>query len=523
MFSKNKIKKLIFDPNRFFFDYFSKRIGLRNDHSSSRVHQYLIPPGYVFKEKIHPWIQISEKFNLQTGATTGHPDQSLLLDCRNLLDLLMFTLWIAHGFKSAVRLYTLGGGFQTTIIGDELLNPKKSEWIFSKIHKKPDFIIEFLGEFDNNFAAHLFIYDQRPDGVVVIRSNQAFIKKSSPSAFEKIYPSVLNKFGNYGFSLPFPVDVVFTWVNKDDLKWIEMWNQTFPDQLFDSDRYSSRDELRFSLRAICKFLPWFHKIYIVSNCARPDWLKDHPQVYWVRHEDIFPDISALPTFNSHAIESCLHKIKELSEKFIYFNDDVFLNQPCYFNNFFDTQGRSISFLEPYGSVCEYNVFDDNLDYLLSSINSKNLVEQKHKNYHATRLHKHTPHCLNKSILEEIENNFSREIKITRSSRLRSPYDINLTSFMYHHYALALGQAIYGDFPSLIVRPSNIKKTLGLESRIYKFLCFNDGNGSAGDESYNKNFIIFIKQNFPHIGTFEMDLAHHRNTELFGFCLTANSK
>ena len=32
----------------------------------------------------------------------------------------------------------------------------------------------------------------------------------------------------------------------------------------------------------------------------------------------------LPTFNSHVIEANLHKIPNLSEHFIYFNDDVFV-------------------------------------------------------------------------------------------------------------------------------------------------------------------------------------------------------
>ena len=35
----------------------------------------------------------------------------------------------------------------------------------------------------------------------------------------------------------------------------------------------------------------------------------------------------LPTFNSCAIELHLHRIKGLSEQFVYFNDDMVLNAP----------------------------------------------------------------------------------------------------------------------------------------------------------------------------------------------------
>ncbi len=511
MFSKIKLNKLIKNPNRFFFDYFAKRIGgstSKFDNASVQsLHQsteYLMPPGYQFDKKKHPWVQIAEKFDLKTGATTGHPDQSFLIDCRDLIDFFTFTLWIAHGFKSDIRIYTLGGGFEATICSIELLNPKKAEWLYSKIHKKPDFVVEFLGEFDNNFAAHLFIYDVDATDLKVVRSNLAFVKKSMPDTFEKIYPSIINKFGNYEFGTPWPVDVVYTWVTKDDLTWIAMWNETFPDQLFDPDRYSSRDELRYSLRAISKFLPWFHRVHIVTNCARPDWLKDHPKLNWVTHDTIFPDVSVLPTFNSHAIEACLHRIPGLSENFIYFNDDMFVNRPCYYGDFFDAQGRSIANLEPYGMVYEENLFDASREYLSPSINSQKLISQKNPDYKATRLHRHTPYALKKKIIEEIESRFEDDVARTRAARLRSLGDINLPSFMYHHYALVSGSAVCGDFPSLIVRPSNIKSVFDPGSRVYKFLCFNDGDGSAENDRFSNGFKEFVAKAHSFRSCFEID-------------------
>ena len=54
---------------------------------------------------------------------------------------------------------------------------------------------------------------------------------------------------------------------------------------------------------------------------------DHSCIRVVPHSEIFPDTGDLPTFNSHAIEACLHRIPDLSENFLYFNDDVFLGRP----------------------------------------------------------------------------------------------------------------------------------------------------------------------------------------------------
>jgi len=43
----------------------------------------------------------------------------------------------------------------------------------------------------------------------------------------------------------------------------------------------------------------------------------------VNHKDFIPE-EYLPIFNSNAIELNMHKIKELSENFVYFNDDMFV-------------------------------------------------------------------------------------------------------------------------------------------------------------------------------------------------------
>jgi len=55
----------------------------------------------------------------------------------------------------------------------------------------------------------------------------------------------------------------------------------------------------------------------------PSWLNlDNPRVKIVTHEEIFLNKSTLPTFSSPAIETHLHRIPGISDKFLYFNDDV---------------------------------------------------------------------------------------------------------------------------------------------------------------------------------------------------------
>jgi hypothetical protein len=76
------------------------------------------------------------------------------------------------------------------------------------------------------------------------------------------------------------------------------------------------------MRAIYMHAPWVRFIYLVTASQLPNWLNaSHPRVRIVNHAALFPDPTHLPTFNSLAIESVLHRIPGLSEYFLYFNND----------------------------------------------------------------------------------------------------------------------------------------------------------------------------------------------------------
>ena len=58
------------------------------------------------------------------------------------------------------------------------------------------------------------------------------------------------------------------------------------------------------------------RVYIVTNGQIPNWLNlNHPRVRVVTHEEIFVNKSHLPTFSSPAIETHIHRIPDLSERY----------------------------------------------------------------------------------------------------------------------------------------------------------------------------------------------------------------
>lgn len=103
----------------------------------------------------------------------------------------------------------------------------------------------------------------------------------------------------------------------------------------DANRFEDNEELRYSLRSLEKHAPWIRKIFLVTNGQIPYWLNlDHPRLTIITHQEIFTNMSHLPTFSSPAIESHIHRIPGLSEHFLYLNDDVMLGSEVWPEDFY---------------------------------------------------------------------------------------------------------------------------------------------------------------------------------------------
>lgn len=152
-----------------------------------------------------------------------------------------------------------------------------------------------------------------------------------------------------------PIDVVYTWCDGSDPKFIEEKRAAFKQsglEYKEEDsgevRYSDHDELRYSLRSVHQYLPWVRRIFIVTNKQRPKWLKEHEKITVVDHSEIIPH-ELLPTFSSVTIEMYLSKIPGLAEKFIYLNDDIFIARDMSPTDFFDGDKPVVRFSRKYNS------------------------------------------------------------------------------------------------------------------------------------------------------------------------------
>ncbi|WP_435745538.1 stealth family protein, partial [Nocardioides sp. SYSU DS0663] len=284
----------------------------------------------------------------------------------------------------------------------------------------------------------------------------------------------------------FPVDVVYTWVDGSDPEWdaarqarlAEVTGTAHTRQSSGRARFLDRGELRYSMRSLHLFAPWVRRIHLVTAGQVPAWLDvDHPRVNLVDHRDILP-AGALPTFNSHAIETGLHRIDGLTEHFVYLNDDVLLGRPLGPEAFFSPAGQLAVFPSP--SAVGLPDQADAAPYVTAALNNRALLRER---FGAVTTHHlaHTPHPHRVSVLQELEAAFPDALDATAHAPFRSDTDVSTLSSLAQHFALLTGAAALAEGDLAYVNLSNadveqqLRQVLG---RDQDFLCLGDHHDHA---------------------------------------------
>ncbi len=118
------------------------------------------------------------------------------------------------------------------------------------------------------------------------------------------------------------MDAVIPYVDGSDPLWQRDYRAAVPEPVVER-RYRDWGTLPFLLRGIERHLPFVDRVILVvaRESQIPAWA-DRSRLRVVLHGDFIPE-AYLPTFNSTTIELFLHRIPGLSERFLYFNDDIF--------------------------------------------------------------------------------------------------------------------------------------------------------------------------------------------------------
>lgn len=145
------------------------------------------------------------------------------------------------------------------------------------------------------------------------------------------------------------IDIVYTWVNGSEERFLaDLRRYSQPDGLhhvqqhhhLDPARFDDKNELLFSLRSLqAHASAWIRNVHIITNGQLPHWLDlDNPRVHIHTHADLVrrdalaEEQMLLPTFSSAAIETLLHLVPDLTDQFLYLNDDVFVGREAFYSD-----------------------------------------------------------------------------------------------------------------------------------------------------------------------------------------------
>lgn len=325
------------------------------------------------------------------------------------------------------------------------------------------------------------------------------------------------------------IDFVIIWVDGNDPEWQKEKAKYSPNKNTDSRniRYRDWENLKYWFRGVEKFAPWVNKIYFVTCGHYPEWLnKENPKLVCVKHDD-YMSKEYLPTFSSHPIELNLHRIKGLSEQFVYFNDDMFITNYVKKTDFFKN-GKPVDVgLESAVTTNDnkmLNIYYNNLAIINSSFDKKSVIKNR-KNWFSLKYGKdnfrgvisapwkrfigfyncHCPQPFLKETFEKVWKMNKQILDETSQHKFRNERDVS-------QYLLRYWQLCENNFyprktnfsKAITITDNDIEVCNLIESQKKKLLCINDHEKitEANFKKFKKDIIDSFEKILPEKSSFE---------------------
>lgn len=328
----------------------------------------------------------------------------------------------------------------------------------------------------------------------------------------------------------YPIDIVIPWVDGSDPEWRREKEKYNPTNGSDANeaRYRVWDTFKYWFRCVEENAPWIRKIHFLTVGHVPDWLDiSNEKIHIVRHKDFIPE-KYLPTFSSHTIELNMHRIPDLADHFIYFNDDVYLTQKVEKSDFFDNgipkdsailgviKNTDVNNYMPYimlnmmglinKNFKKRQVMKHNLGKWFSPKygrnNFYNIILSPWNEFTGFRnFHTCVPYL--KSTLEDVWKKFPKELDETCLHKFRSREDVNQYLFRYW-------QLVNGKFVPM--RPNSVYITIGrneqddlekvLSNNRFKIVCVNDDPIEFDFEKEQRKIDAIFSHFYPFKSKFE---------------------
>ena len=308
------------------------------------------------------------------------------------------------------------------------------------------------------------------------------------------------------------IDIVIPYYNDHDNKWREILREYMKQenstdtQVIGDERYRDWDCFKYWFRCVEKNCKWVNKVFLLvaSETQVPEWLDtSNPKLKVVLHKEFIPE-ELLPTFNTMTIEMYIARIKDLSDNYVYCNDDYYFLNPTTEGMFFvddypvyrDNSEKLVRFgaywLEAIDGTF-YNILNNGIDL------QKEICKE---NAHWYAID-HLPVSHKKDFENEIINKYyDKFIKANKTSRFRSK-----DKYCNHVYI-----CLYKDLKPYYKFNNyhnsyyvTVKKDIDFEEHgNCDMICFNDTEQLSKDdfEDVKNKMISFFEKRFPVKSSFE---------------------
>jgi hypothetical protein len=239
------------------------------------------------------------------------------------------------------------------------------------------------------------------------------------------------------------IDAVITWVDGKDPKHVAKRNnilKAIPEknQAHVTSALEALDEIRYCVESIIRFAPYIRTIFIVTDEQIPEVYYQYPdRIKIIDHKEIFKGYETfLPTINIFSIETLLYRIPNLSEHFIYLNDDFFLIKPTQIEDWFINEYPVLR--------GRWELHAEHIWYkrLATTLGLRKKERAGFRNTQSTSakqlgFHKkffrcfHTPRALRKSTFEQFFNNHPEMLQEQIRHRVRTASQFNPYGLMWH--------------------------------------------------------------------------------------------
>ena len=257
--------------------------------------------------------------------------------------------------------------------------------------------------------------------------------------------------------MSFDIDFVVTWVDGSDPQLISKKERFLKKE--DKERFRDYGIFKYWFRAVEKYASWVHRVYLITDNQIPTWLNiSSEKIKVIDHTDIIEE-KYLPTFNSNVIELNINNISDLTEHFVVFNDDIFLNDYVKPDDFFDMQTGLPKDIAAQNAIMPVEDFDhitaNNMITVNRKFNKRNVLLKAPLKYFNVKygywnalslcllpwprftrfVDPHIPFSFTRSSFQKFISENNDYVEQTMCNRFRSTNDISINGIRYQELAL----------------------------------------------------------------------------------------